>query len=178
MAKEPLNEQNIKRRLMEHKGDLVTTAQALGIRISKLHSTIRCTPGLKAAMTTMERVKADPTYEDMSREQFADYISSLATVYQLEGLNTIHELAMMDHGDNASLADVRLKAAIALRGTGQQTNSGNGGILSELNEAYLSMATRVKNLRATATLTVSLESAGPVDALAWEQEALGAALER
>jgi hypothetical protein len=178
MAKEPLNEQNIKRRLLENKGDLVMTAASLGIKVSKLHSAIRCSSVLKAAMTTMERVKADPTYEDMSREQFADQLASLSTVYQLEGLNTIHELAMMDHGDNASLADVRLKAALALRGSGAASNTGNGGILSELNEAYLSMATRVKNLRATATLTVSLESAGPADALAWEQEAQGVPLAR
>lgn len=178
MAKEPLNEQNIKRKLLDNKGDLVVTAQALGIKISKLHSSIRCSDVLKATMMTMERVKADPMYEEMSREQFADHLASLSSVYQLEGLNTIHELAMMDHGENASLADVRLKAAMALRGTGSSTNTGNGGILSELNEAYLSMATRVKNLRATATLTVSLESAGPADALAWEQEAQGAALER
>ena len=178
MAKQPLTEQAVKKTLLENKGDLVMTAASLGIKISKLHSTIRCSSVLRSAMTTMERVKADPQYEDMSREQFADHIASLASVYQLEGLNTIHELAMMDHGDNASLADVRLKAAMALRGTGQQTNTGNGGILSELNDAYLAMATRVKNLRATATLTVSLESAGPADALAWEAEAQGVALPR
>ena len=178
MAKEPLNEINVKRKLLENKGDLVSTAMALGIKISKLHSTIRCTPGLRAVMTTMERVKADPTYEDMSREQFADELASMSTAYQLEGLKTIYDLATMDHGDNASLADVRLKAAIQLRGVGTAGNTGNGGILSELNDAYVQMATRVKNLRATATLTVSLESAGGPDALAWEAEAQGVPLAR
>ena len=155
---ELLNELSVSQALKDNKGDLILTHQVLGVSFGRLHMFIRCIPSLRRLVKEIERMKQDDEYDKLSVEQFRNEIEARTVVYQLDGLNTIHELATTPHGDNASLADVRLKAAVQLRGPQTQTGVGGlGDILAELNQQYLSTAQRVKGLRASATLSVTLE---------------------
>lgn len=158
MSNDALTESIVRDALIANKGDMILTHRALFVSLGKLSSYVRGVPNLRRLMMEMDREKADPEYDNMTNEQFASQINSLTKAYELDGLNTIHELATTDHDGNASLADVRLKAAIQLRGKGTSQDSGLGNVLAELNDQYVAMSSRVKNLRMAATLTLSVES--------------------
>jgi len=57
-------------------------------------------------------------------------------------------MAMMGF-NSAAMAEVKLKAAIALKGSGNDTvrNDGQSSILAELNQIYQTTAPRIKSVR-------------------------------
>lgn len=134
--------------LMTCKGDLIQSAGRLAIRPSTLVRWIKSVPSVAGLWAAMEKVKTDPSFDQASQKQFEDEIRSRVAAYRLDGLEVIHELATQDHGTNAMLADVRLKAAIQLRGTAEVSPSGAGDVLSELNALYHLHAPRIKSMRA------------------------------
>jgi hypothetical protein len=153
-----LDETQVSQALKDNKGDLILTHQVLGVSFGRLHMFIRCIPSLRRLVKEIERMKLEDQYDQLSNDQFRDEINARTMAYELDGLDTIHELATREHGENASMAQVRLAAAIQLRGPQTSHQSGMAGILEELNAAYLATASRVKGLRANATIHLSLES--------------------
>ena len=69
--------------------------------------------------------------------------------YRIEALDVIHEMAMMTY-DSAAMAEVKLKAAIALRGAPEAKvgTQDNGAVLAELNAIYQEAAPRIRTVRA------------------------------
>ena len=141
-------EDTIREVLLKHKGDLMKSSGDLACRPSTLVRWIKSVPSVAALWETMEAVKADPAFEKASQSQFADEIRSRAIAYRLDGLEVIHELATTDHGDNASMAEVRLKAAIQLQGVGDVGTSSTNSVLAELNALYHEHAPRIRSMRA------------------------------
>jgi hypothetical protein len=142
-------EQSIVEALMTARGDLFVAAAYLGAKPRELDSYIRASEQLQGFMAAIGHVKANPEYNRLSVEQFADELERLTRSYRLEALNIIHELATMNY-DSAAMADVKLKAAIQLRGAAPEavTTNTQGNILGELNRIYQEAAPRIKSIRA------------------------------
>lgn len=143
-----VSEQLLSQTLVENRGDLMLTAGKLGMRPSKLVDAIKSVPSVAATWQAMERIKADPEFHRITQEQFQQAIAERSALYRLDGLEVIHELAMTDHEGVSGLAEVRLKAAIALRGTQDTQQGSDQVILQELNSLYHQSARRIKSLRA------------------------------
>jgi hypothetical protein len=143
-----LSEQKIKDALCVARGDLFVAASYLATTPRQLDRLIRSSECVQAFAATIQTIRNDPEYERMSREQFEDELERRACEYQAEALDVIHELAMMPF-DTAAMAEVKLKAAIALRG---DPNQGKGDtshsiVLAELNQLYQQSAQRIKSIR-------------------------------
>jgi hypothetical protein len=151
-----ISEASIQAVLTETKGDLFLSSCALDCTVRELDQYIRRSPVLQAFAATVEQVKTDPAYDRMSAEQFEAQVTILSRSFKLDGLNEIHTLAMMNPGDSAAMAKVKLDAALALRGG--NTGAGHGGeaeaALAELNQLYQANAPRIREIRTTVvTLT-------------------------
>jgi hypothetical protein len=96
----------------------------------------------------MESIKADPAFESATQQQFADEIRSRTAAYRLDGLEVLHELATRDDDGVASMAEVRLKAAIQLRGAEDMMPTSSNNVLAELNALYQQNAPRIRSMRA------------------------------
>lgn len=142
-------EQGVVEALMTARGDLFVAAAYLNIRPRDLDSYIRSSEQLQGFMAAIGHVKTSAEYNRMSNEQFADELERLTRSYRLDALNVIHQLATMTY-DSAALADVKLKAAIQLRGAAPETVStaSQTNILGELNRIYNETAPRIKSIRA------------------------------
>ena len=143
-----LSEQKIKDALCVARGDLFVAASYLNTTPTKLDRMIRLSECVQAFATTIQTIRSDPEYERMSREQFEDELDRRVCKYQSEALDVIHELAVMPF-ETAAMAEVKLKAAIALRG---DPNQGKGDtshsvVLAELNQVYQQSAQRIKSIR-------------------------------
>lgn len=156
-----LTEDRVAEVLEEQKGDLIQTHLALGVSLGMVNNFVRNVPRLRRLFTEMDRLRreSDPDeFDRMSAERFRDEMAARTEAYKLEGLEVIHELAVTPH-DTAMMAEVRLKAAKELRGA----DTGQGGslvaLMNELNAAYAQTAGRVKQLRASATLSITMEQA-------------------
>ena len=161
--KELPSEETVREVLLKHKGDLMKSSSDLACRPSTLVRWIKSVPSVAALWETMETVKADPAFEKASQSQFADEIRSRAMAYRLDGLEVIHELATTDHDGNASMAEVRLKAAIQLQGVGEIGSSSTSSVLAELNALYHEHAPRIRSMRAVQIeFDVGPETAGTV----------------
>jgi hypothetical protein len=146
-----ISEQSIKEALTEAKGDIFLASATLDCTAQELDRYIRASAELQAFAAAIEKVKIDPAYSRMSAEQFENEIADLTRAFKVVGLEELHELATMDHGDSAAMAKVKLHAAIALRG-GHQQVGGDREIehaLSELNQLYHQNAPRIKEIRQT-----------------------------
>lgn len=150
-----ISEASIQAALTEAKGDLFLASCALDCTAQELDKYIRRSEVLQGFAATIEQVKRDPAYDRMSAEQFEGQVIALSRVYKLDGLNEIHKLAMMEFGDSAALAKVKLDAARALRGGGEHIGAGDAeATLLELNQLYQQNAPRIKEIRTTVvTLT-------------------------
>ena len=148
MSKPELNEDIVKTVLLRNKGDLIRSSQELTVRPSTLVRWIRSVPSVGALWNEMEVVKADPAFDAATAQQFEAEIKARATVYRLDGLEVLHELAMADHEGVSAMAEVRLKAAIELRGASELGSMTGGNVLAELNELYRTHAPRIKSMRA------------------------------
>jgi hypothetical protein len=146
-----ISEQAIKEALTEAKGDIFLASTVLDCTAQELDRYIRASSELQQFAPAIEKVKIDPAYSRMSVEQFENRIADLSLAYKVVGIEELHELATMDHGDSAAMAKVKLQAAIALRG-GHQQVVGDREIehaLSELNQLYHQNAPRIKEIRQT-----------------------------
>ena len=146
-----ISEQTIKEALTDAKGDIFLASSTLDCTAHELDGYIRASAELQGFAAAIEKVKVDPAYSRMSAEQFENKVADLARALRVVGLEELHELATMDHGDSAAMAKVKLQAAIVLRG-GQNQVAGDREIehaLSELNELYHSHAPRIKEIRQT-----------------------------
>jgi formylmethanofuran dehydrogenase subunit E-like metal-binding protein len=151
-----ISEESIKTALNEAKGDLFLASCTLDCTAQELDRYIRNSAELQNYAAAIEKVKVDPAYSRMSVEQFENRLADLSLAYKVVGIEELHDLATMDHGDSAAMAKVKLQAAIALRG-GHQQVTGDREIehaLSELNTLYHQNAPRIKEIRQT---TIKLE---------------------
>jgi hypothetical protein len=155
-----LTEDMVLKALIGAKGDLIQTGLALGLGLGKLHSFIRNVPRVRLLYTEMEKLRRgmpEDEFDQLSADRFRDEIDARTACYQLEGLEVIHELATTPH-ESAMMAEVRLKAAMQLRGA----STGQGGslvaLMNDLNAAYQASAGTVKGLRASATLHLTVEA--------------------
>jgi hypothetical protein len=151
-----ISEASIKAALTEAMGDIFLTACALDCSPRELDGYIRRSELLQSFAAGVEQVKRDPGYDKMSAEQFEARVAALSRSFKLDGLNEIHKLAMMEFGDSAALAKVKLDAARVLRGG--DGHAGHGGeaeaTLAELNVLYQANAPRIREIRTTVvTLT-------------------------
>lgn len=144
-----LNEAGVRDILIQCQGDMIQAARRLRIRTGKLNSYIRTVPSLKTAWLAMERVKASPEYDTLTADSFRQEIDALISGMQLDALEEIYELAMMPVDYNPGMAEVKLKAAIHLRGpVGANQNAGDiDGLFHELNQLYQTSAPRIKGMR-------------------------------
>ena len=144
-----VSEQTIRDALTSAKGDLFLASSYLGVTGRELDSYIRASEELQAFVAAIATVKQDPAYKKMSSEQFADELDRLTRGFRLEALDVIHELATMPF-DTAAMAEVKLKAAVQLRGAVADTPKGGdqSAVLMELNQIYQQTAPRIKSVRA------------------------------
>jgi hypothetical protein len=151
-----ISEQSIKDALTEAKGDIFLASAALDCTARELDGYIRASAELQHFAASIDTVKSDPAYARLSAEQFEARLADLTRAYRVVGLEELHDLATMNHGDSAAMAKVKLQAAIALRG-GHQAAGGDREIehaLAELNQLYHQNAPRIKEIRQT---TIKLE---------------------
>jgi hypothetical protein len=144
-----ISEQLIRDSLTTAKGDLFIAASYLGVTGRELDGYIRASDELQGYVAAIATVKRDPDYDRMSADQFSGELERLTKGYRIEALDVIHELATMSYGESAALADVKLKAAIQLRGA--HADAGPTGdqhaVLQELNLLYQQAAPRIKSVR-------------------------------
>jgi hypothetical protein len=162
-----LTEDRVAEALTEHKGDLIQTHLALGVSLGMLNNFVRNIPRLRRLFAEMDKLRRefDPDeYEHLSADRFREEIDARTAAYQLEGLEVIHELATTPH-DSAMMADVRLKAAKELRGSASAQSGSLVALMNDLNEAYHRTAGRVKELRVSANLQLTVESAGASESI-------------
>ena len=144
-----ISEDTITTALLQARGDLFLSACYLGVTARELDSYVRSSSELQGFVAAIEKVKRDPDYEKLSVEAFEDRLDVLTRAYRVEAIDIIHDLATMPF-DTAAMADVKLKAAIELRGrVGEVSKSSDqAGVLMELNQLYHSNAQRIKTIRA------------------------------
>lgn len=152
MARQALREGNIsedtiRKALTDCKGDIFLSASMLGCTGRELDWYIRRSDSLQHFASTIAKVKNNPEFERMSTEQFNSELATLSRTFKIEAIEVIHQLATMDY-DSAALAEVKLKAAIQLRGSVGEVSQEDSSILRELNEIYQAQAPRLKSIRA------------------------------
>lgn len=135
--------------MTEHRGDLFLAAQQLEMTPLQLDKQIRKSEELQAFVTNIITIKVDDAYEQMSEQQFAKKLEQMQRAYKIQAVETIHELATMDHGASAAMAEVKLKAAIQIRDSGGSSvsHNENSAVFEELNKLYHQSAPRIKSIR-------------------------------
>lgn len=144
-----ISEDSLTMALIASRGDYFVAAANLGCTAREIDSYVRSSEHLRAFVLAIGAVKKDPEYERMSSEQFADELAQRTRGYQIEALDIIHDMAHMP-ADTAAMAEVKLKAAIALRGTPEVKTqpTQHAGELAELNRLYEEAAPRIRSVRA------------------------------
>lgn len=145
-----LSEESMSAALMTAQGDIFVAAAYVGCTARQLDANIRLSPFLQSLVTNIRQVKADAGYAKISAEQFAAEVETRLQAYRVEAVDEIHKLATLPLSENATMMDVKLKAAVALKGkdavvvaTDERAN-----ILAELNRQYIEQAPRIKSVRA------------------------------
>lgn len=144
-----ITEDAVVEKLITCRGDLFVTASYLGVTARELNAYIKASDHLQTFVVAIGAVKLDPEYEKMSSAQYESHLETMTKDYKLEALGVIHEMATMSF-DNAAMADVKLKAAIALRGVPEvkAATSDSHAVMDELNRLYVESAPRIKSVRA------------------------------
>lgn len=146
-----VTEASIRKALTEARGDIFLAASVLDCTAFEVDRYIRASPALQQFAAAIEQVKVDPAWSRMSAEQFENELADLGRAFKVVGLEELHKLATMDHGDSAAMAKVKLQAAISLRG-GEHHVGGDREVehaLVELNQLYHLNAPRIKEIRQT-----------------------------
>lgn len=143
-------DEDIKVVLTACRGDLFHAAESLGCKALQLDQFIRKSDELQRFMGDIIQVRASDDYDKLSSEQFSAELENKSRAYRVEALDIIHELADMPYGDSAAMAEVKLKAAIQLRGKDADAPVSNehASVLAELNQLYQQTAPRIKSVRA------------------------------
>jgi hypothetical protein len=133
-------------------------ADLLGnVTVLKLDRAVRRSERLQGVFLAIKQVKALPEYDRITAEQLEAEIVRRLTVYRADALDSLHELATMDHGENSAMAQVRLAAAARLTGPMGGTKDVGSDLeqtMRELNEAYHREAPKIKVTRQT-TIEIS-----------------------
>ena len=143
-----ISQQTIENALTSARGDIFIAACYLGVTTRELDSYIRSSEALQAFASSIDRVKRDPEYDRMSNEQFEDELERLTKAYRVEATEIIHSLATMPF-ETAAMAEVKLKAAVQLRGSNVESSRNDNQmlVLQELNQLYQQSAPRIKSIR-------------------------------
>lgn len=143
-----ISEQNIRDAIITARGDVFLTAAYLSCTPREIDRYIRASEGLQAFVGSIAVVKKDANYDRMSADQFREELEQLTRAYRVEAIEVIRELASMPF-DSAAMADVKLKAAIELRGanTDAPINNSHSQVLAELNDRYQQSAPRIRSIR-------------------------------
>ena len=144
-----ISEDTIRDALTRCRGDLFAASGYLSVSPRELDRYIRASDTLQGFCASITTVKQDAEYDRMSADQFRKELENVTRANRLEAENIIRELANMEF-DSAAMADVKLKAAIQLRGAHADTpvNSDQALVLAELNKIYQESAPRIKSVRA------------------------------
>ena len=144
-----ISQDTIQNALTQAKGDIFIAACYLGCTASELDSYIRASEELQCFVGAIATVKLDPNYNRMADDQFGEQLDNLTRSYKIEALNIIHDMATMKF-DSAAMAEVKLKAAIQLRGADvvAANTGGQLAVLNELNQLYQQNSPRIKSIRA------------------------------
>ena len=129
-------------------GDLFRASRKLGVSPTTLDTRIRQSADLQAFVAALATARREPEYDRISADQFEAEITRLARLYRLEATEIIHGMATMEF-DSAAMAEVKLKAAIQLKGsTVGDTRGGELALtLEDLNRRYQEDAPRIKSIR-------------------------------
>lgn len=135
--------------LLFARGDLFLAAAHIGCTARQLDGYIRASDELKSFVCCIGTIKVNPDYDRMTAIQFSDQLEQLTRAYRVEAIDIIHDLATMPF-ENAAMAEVKLKAAVQLRGVNHDNLADNSqsNLLQELNKQYLESAPRIKSIRA------------------------------
>lgn len=148
-----INESNIREALVTCRGDLFAASGYLCVSPRELDRYIRASEELQDFASAIAVVKRNHEYDRMSAEQFRHQLDQITLIYKVEAIEIIRDLATMDF-DTAAMAEVKLKAAVQLKGVHHDSpaNSGQESILAELNELYKQSAPRIKSIRVAAQI--------------------------
>ncbi len=150
-----ISEVTIKNALTKARGDIFLASSYLSVATRELDRYIRASNELQLFVGALDKVKSEPAYDAISNEQFQKELERRVKGYKLEAIDIIYEIATMKPEEDgipltAAQQDVRLKAAIQLRGNSVEANTDGGQltILQELNKQYIETAPRIKSIRA------------------------------
>ncbi len=149
-----LTEDSIRVALTESRGDMFVAAQLLSVTAIRLSRAVAACPVLQLVYAELAKLRASPEAEKMASEHIEQAVRSRLALYRVAGLDTLHDLAVMDHGENSAMAQVRLAAAARLAGS-NDSGTGSGDIaetLRALNDQYFKNAPRIRIVRETLTL--------------------------
>jgi len=144
-----ITEASITEALMDARGDIFITAAYLECTPREVNSYIKSSETLQTFVAAIGTIKVSPEYQRLSNEQFAEHLEALRAAYQIEAVEVIHELASMKF-DSAAMADVKLRAAIALQGPDKKSTqeASQSMVLADLNRLYQDAAPRIQQVRA------------------------------
>lgn len=144
-----ISQDTIANALSTARGDLFVAACYLGVTARELDGYIRADEALQFHVAAIAKVKADPEYDKISNEQFSKKLEHLTRAYRIEALDILHEMATMPMPESAAMADVKLKAAVQLRGVQKEEHRGedHSQVLVELNQLYAQAAPRIRSIR-------------------------------
>lgn len=145
-----LSEVTLADALITARGDLFVAAAYMGCSVRALNSYIRQSPSTRALAVAINDAKSNAEFDQMSQEQVVAEVQRRLVEYRVEAVDEIHALATLPMNSNAAMMEVKLKAAIALKGsdTPLSVNNEKATILAELNQLYKDSAPRVTSIRA------------------------------
>lgn len=128
------------------------SAMKLGVTAAQLDGYIRTSEPMQQFASAISVIKKDMDYDKLSADQFTQRAENLSRAYRLEAIEIIHDIAtipMSGEEFTAAMAEVKLKAAIQLRGDAnlQPVNNGQAALFAELNTIYQNTAPRIKSFR-------------------------------
>lgn len=141
---------NIKQALVEARGDIFIASQLLGRTAIWVQRAIDVSEELQNTYLETRRVKSNPEYARATLEEFQAAVDLRLSVYRIDGLDALHELAVMPIDENNSANNqVKLAAAARLAGTADGGTMGGeiADTLRSLNEMYHREAPRIRITR-------------------------------
>jgi hypothetical protein len=148
LAQGLISETTVRQALTTARGDLFLASCYLAVTPRELDWYIRASEEMQGFVAAISKVKADANYDKLSVEQFSKQLEQLTRSYRVEAMDIIHDLAAMPF-DTAAMAEVKLKAAVQLRGSHSDApvNNDQASVLAELNALYQTSAPRIKTIR-------------------------------
>lgn len=151
-----VTEDEMKRALIEARGDIFIGSQLLGITAIRLTRAIRVSAHLQTvALTLAENVSSE--FAQKSTADLEAAVRTRLSLYRVAGLDSLYELATMPIDENSAQNQVRLAAAARLAGSTEGAGSGGelGETLRELRTLYDQSAPRLRVVRERTTVEIS-----------------------